>query len=327
MFPLSKIVLYGDIEVKQSWLQSANIHFFKHSPNLQFHSVFRFGQFEETFRKGYWKLTLERLISINAYHSVFPSERILHVESDVIIFPNFPLHELETITKLAWPMFSRSADIASLIYSPNGQQSFKLAELLISEVKNRSASDMELLHNVRAILGENFQSLPILHKKLPELINEFSNINAADLQSMESGAEIFDGIFDGLAIGSWIGGFDPRNRYGASKVHTRDIIDSGVSFIDPSKTVLEFNRISQLHINSSGVIIPIYNLHIHSKNLKLFSLGWERELVRLLKINNRKQKIIAFQPKLLLSLVIESLQNQTFKDFLLNIPLIKKFHA
>ncbi len=327
MFPLSKIVLYGDLPVKESWLRSANIDFFKHSPNLQFDSVFRFGQFEEKFRKGYWKLTLERLISINTYHSVFSTERILHVESDVIIFPNFPLSKLEGLRKLAWPMFSMNSDIGSLIYSPNSQQSRKLAELLISEVKKCSASDMELLFRVRTILGENFQSLPISHKKLPELMNKNSKIKHAELQSMKSGVDIFDGIFDGLAFGSWIGGFDPRNRFGVTKVHTRDIIDSGVSFVDPSNIFLEINSASQLHINSNGVRIPIYNLHIHSKNLKLFSSGWERELIRLLKIYNGRQKIIAFQPKVLLRLIIESFQNRTLKDFLLNIPFIKRFRT
>jgi hypothetical protein len=327
LFPLVKIVLYGEIDPSDSWMKSNKIIFVKHSPDLKFYSAFSFGNFEKTFRNGYWKTTLERLICINAYHKNYPNEKVLHVESDVILFPNFPLLELSSLKKLAWPNFSESADIGSLIYSPSGIQSKKLSELIISEIKKSSCSDMDILFKIRKRLAKDFQILPTLHSKLPELMNRNAHINNENLENKIHGKVVFEGIFDGLAFGSWIGGFDPRNRFGFTKIHTRDLIDSGISLVDPSHTFFELTPDSTLSICNSEVRIPIYNLHIHSKNVKLLSIYWELELIRLLKIENNSQRIISFKPQILLRLIASNLKNRTIKDFLLHIPIIKRFRA
>ena len=83
--------------------------------------------------------------------------------------------------------------------------------------------------------------------------------------------EKFKGIFDGAAIGQYLGGVDPRNKAGDTS-----------GFINET-CVVKYNNYNFTWIkNKDGfklpyIIIdneniPIFNLHIHSKNLSKFTI-------------------------------------------------------
>jgi hypothetical protein len=99
----------------------------------------------------------------------------------------------------------------------------------------------------------------------------YENNNIIPNSSSSVVSQKFAGIFDGAALGSWICGIDPRNKFGFTKIHSRDLIDGKVWLVDPSIGTYEFNSKSELELNVDGRKICIYNLHIHSKNLLNFS--------------------------------------------------------
>jgi hypothetical protein len=72
-------------------------------------------------------------------------------------------------------------------------------------------------------------------------------------------------VFDGAAIGQFIGGIDPQNQMGnlVGFVNETTVFDS-------SKADYEFAS-GKPYMVLNGIKIPIFNLHIHCKNLKRFS--------------------------------------------------------
>jgi hypothetical protein len=86
----------------------------------------------------------------------------------------------------------------------------------------------------------------------------------------------FKGIFDAAAIGQYLGGIDPRNGknfQGFKREH---------SYLDLDNCQFEWNedhlgkKIPVMIID--GDKIPIYNLHVHCKNLRAFRSDLETRI-------------------------------------------------
>ena len=75
----------------------------------------------------------------------------------------------------------------------------------------------------------------------------------------------YNAIFDGAAIGQYLGGIDPRNT---SSKNTVGFINE-TCIIDYSKYKFEWCK-NKPYIIIKDIKYEIINLHIHSKNLKLF---------------------------------------------------------
>ena len=81
---------------------------------------------------------------------------------------------------------------------------------------------------------------------------------------------MFNSIFDGAAIGQYLGGVDPRN-----------IRKDTVGFVNTT-CVIKYNKYefkwikkgeySFPHIEINNKLIPINNIHFHCKNLKKFRM-------------------------------------------------------
>ena len=86
---------------------------------------------------------------------------------------------------------------------------------------------------------------------------------------MGIGIDEFNGYFDGADIGIFLYGIDPRNERG-KKVMRRTIAGN---FLNVREIKFKWsesrnfpNVISEFH----GLELPLYSIHIHSKNLVLF---------------------------------------------------------
>ena len=77
------------------------LHVYETKPDIQV--VLEKLEHDERFRGGFWRFSLERLFALELVHEKFPNTPILHIESDVIIFPNTPLDEIarNTLNALA----------------------------------------------------------------------------------------------------------------------------------------------------------------------------------------------------------------------------------
>lgn len=320
LFKNTKIALVGDKSPNQSWLQENNIYFKKHEINTLFDKEFSFGEFEEQFRSGYWRFTLERLLSIEEYHYDFPDEKLIHLESDVIIFPNFPFEDIDSMSKVTWMSHSLAADIATLVFSPNWEASKVFSKHLIKEYSINGGSDMDVLLRVRK-KNREYAIFPTINKETLELAN---SLNKNSYESEGYKLQQLPGIFDAAGIGMWIAGYDPRNKFGFTIIHTRELIDGGILFVDPSKMKFYLSYEGNLFVNAKGMNIPIYNLHVHSKDKDLLSIKWKKRLNYLIDQDNSKAKIIRFSPSIFFRLLISNIKNKSFINFVLQVPIIRK---
>jgi len=124
---------------------------------------------------------------------------------------------------------------------------------------NFNINDMENFAYIKQKTGliENF---PIFKKEYA--------VNKEEL-FVSYNSEKFPFIFDAAAIGQYLGGVDPRNMPGDTS-----------GFVNET-CVIKYNKykfafkdfddgIKKPYIIINNDIIPIFNLHIHSKNLKKF---------------------------------------------------------
>jgi len=323
LFPEKKVVLVTDRNELNEWANENEVEIAHYVQNQSFNQLFTFGNFDEKFRGGYWRLTLERIIAINSYHENFPASKLLHIESDVIILPNFPFETISHLTKVHWLKYGPRADIAALMYFPSGTATKKFNYHLLEQFQKFPGSDMQILFGLRESLPEFYLTLPIVKRELALTLNrEIPDLSIEKIKTLDSD---LGGVFDAFGIGVWLFGFDPRNRYGFTKVHTREVIDSGDIYIDASKLDFIFNEDGELYANTSeNELIPIYNLHVHSKNMRLLSPSWIPEMTKFIELNNTESKIVSFQPKVLLQIIWQTIRSRNLLNLLLQLPTIKR---
>lgn len=220
---------------------------------------------DQGFWDGYWQHTFERLFALGAWQAS-NQERFIHVESDVILFPHFPFAAFDRMSLPAWPTVSATMDVASIVFSPNFDS---YREVLVGlrqfALSNPKCTDMSALSQFAMANPSKFTRLPA-H---PDAVSEDPEAQH-DFNSQEGQ---FPGIFDGLTLGHWFSGRDPRNSWG---VRSRYIVplDSPLMFDDfwftsDGKGNLFATRVSGEKIGSSKPV-PIYCLHVHSKALGYF---------------------------------------------------------
>lgn len=242
------------------------------------------------FRQGFWQLTINRLYVLGEIHEKIFSP-LIHIESDVLIMTDFPWEAFDSMEKLSWMKVSTDHDIAAILHMPSGY----LTKRLIAEIKKTikecpEKTDMTALSEVSKRLPNDFQYLP----SCPTQWSRFEVLrNAGD--KTELGNPPFGGYFDPAALGIWHLGQDPRNHFGRSRIH----VDPSTHDIDPSKVTLNINEKGGVSDQFGN---RVFNLHVHSKNNKLFKDKSTEYLNKLLLSSLRsKPKSRFFIKKFLLS--------------------------
>jgi hypothetical protein len=217
-------------------------------------------------------------------------ENIIHLENDVLVYDNCE----KLITKvdnnfMYIPFDSFNRNIASIMYIPNVCVFKK-----ILDIYSPYETDMTNFVKIQKETG--------LIKQFPIFCDEYSS--DSEIAFVSNGFNNFEYIFDGAAIGQFIGGIDPRNNpnfysVGLSPINNEDYQIGFVSsecvikydkygifwrdidgFTKLPVTVLnigpQMGTDSNLHqykkpfINVGDKEIPIFNLHIHSKKLEQY---------------------------------------------------------
>ncbi len=209
---------------------------------------------DHKFWDGYWQHTFKRLFAIGAYQKSAPHERILHLESDVILFKSFPIGEFSKINHLAWPQVSKSYSVASIVYSPSfANYLFLMKELVKFAMTDPLTNDMQALSNFASSHPDKYFSLP-------------TKLDCSEAESqLQPGIETlnpFSGVFDGLTLGYWFTGRDSRDAWG---VRSRYLVPLN-SPLDYSLSKFQVDSECNLYMDST----PVYCLHVHSKNLGYF---------------------------------------------------------
>jgi hypothetical protein len=174
-------------------------------------------------------------------------KNVIHLENDVLLYSNLNYNFQEKIYII---MDTNNRCIPGIIYIPNYNLLNKLIEnydFTINDMFNLA----KFYNNNREIVN----TFPIIDNSITNCIY---NENFQE----------FNSIFDGAAIGQYLGGVDPRNIPG----DTRGFINAECEIKYDKYTFLwiknKNNYIPYIKINNR--LILINNLHIHSKKLENF---------------------------------------------------------
>jgi hypothetical protein len=226
---------------------------------------FRFyenSKLDKRFREGFWTLTSLRFFYIYEFMRVYNISNVIHLENDVLIY-----YHCDTIierfdkTYVYLPFDTYSRNIASIMFIPSASV-FKS----VLDHYDFNTNDMENFSNIMKVTG--------LIRNLPIFIGNDLFVNSYSTSSDEysfvtSNFERFGGfIFDAAAIGQYLGGVDPRNISGDSTGFVNETCI--IKYNTYSFVWKLIDDIKRPFIIIDGNKIPIFNLHIHSKNLLRF---------------------------------------------------------
>lgn len=261
---------------------------------------------DSSFREGYWFLTFERILALKRIHQdMGKNVSLLHIESDVILFPDFPF-DSELGQRVKWCSNDQYRDVGSIIYSPSYTETSWLCDMLLEEVQEDSkVTDMSALKRVR--------------EKFPERVELFTDIFSPGPQ------RISKGIFDGAALGQWLCGTDPRTTYGLTVLHENSEFSP-----DNSKTLKQSldgrlilrNENKSLVISKDSEICPIFSLHIHSKEMDLFGVDNFKALRKYIDYSENKSLLVTkIDLRCLFTLLRENMKKRSLLNFVRHLVL------
>lgn len=196
------------------------------------------------FRDGFWKLTSLRFFYMYNYCRVNRLRDIFHIEYDNLIYVDFTAMLPAFQTRPMWCIQDAPQRcIASFMYFRGYDPLFDFLLSLMS-AGARGENDMTALMNHVAANPE-VGLLPIINHP-----------NNGDRRYSEN-LSLFGALFDGAAVGQYVGGVDPRNAPG----DTRGFINETTVF-KCSEECLSWVS-GRPYLNG----LPLVNLHIHSKEL------------------------------------------------------------
>jgi hypothetical protein len=220
-----------------------------------------------SFRNGFWISTTSRFFYIQALMELFQISDLFHIENDIMMYEKFAvifnsIKECNSNFDSAIWMVQDSHDrvVPSILFFPNTP----LIQNLTNFITHNHLNSHVFLNDMN-ILGQ-FQ---------PKLSLPFDNTSTQL-------------IFDGAAIGQYLGGIDLRNMPTASQLKPQDFfqnktigfINETSSFKPNTCSFSNANIGTNEHYHSLKMIICqqnnkvinlVANIHIHSKQLYQFS--------------------------------------------------------
>tara|TARA_B100000886_G_C20415640_1_gene489160 strand:+ start:1136 stop:2041 length:906 start_codon:yes stop_codon:yes gene_type:complete len=248
--------LFNNYESVKDSIQIVNAN------DLDLHYFDKNNKQNEKFRNGFWPLTSRRLFCVYEYMKKYDKKNCFHLENDVLIYTNLTkLAETLKKDKLYITMDAPGRCIAGIMFIP---RCFNLGPLIENYMFNKN--DMLNLVHFYIKYPTMCETFPIIKTNI--------HYNPAP-NTFTKNEILFEGIFDAAAMGQYLGGVDPRNKRG----DTRGFVNE-TCVVDYSKYKFAWIRKGELyvpHIKIKDSFIPVYNLHIHCKNLKNFMADEPKE--------------------------------------------------
>lgn len=231
------------------------------------------------FRDGFWISTTARFFYIQALMETFCLTDVFHVENDVMLYDTCETlykavceyHTIDRLDKICMVQDSETRVVPSLLFFPDTTQIGQLTQYITNTV-----TDATNFQNDMDILG----SFPdkILLPFFPERDRERKSPNTKF-------------IFDGAAIGQYLGGVDYKNLPNPDDL-LNQFDNQSVGFVnetclmkpdqyDYHKSQVVFDHldvpIGVYTLQDSTDLYKLSNLHIHSKQLYQFSSVFDLE--------------------------------------------------
>ena len=206
---------------------------------------------DKNYRGGFWHLCSLRLFYLYSYIQSKNITNCLHIENDVMLYKNLNNYEFNT-DKVATVFDCYNRVIPSIIYIPTPDH-FKI----VIEKYQSSLNDMQNL----AKFDEN------IIERLP-IYTELKTNN--ETYMVTKNFSKYNIIFDAAAIGQYLAGVDSRNMSGDTRgfINETCVVKYNINKFFWIKD--ELTLLYSPYISIDNTYIPIFNLHIHSKNLKDF---------------------------------------------------------
>jgi hypothetical protein len=204
---------------------------------------------DKQFRNGFWHLCSLRFFYLYSYIKKNNIINCIHLENDVLTYIDFNnFFELIKNNNVYVTFDCENRVIPGIIFIPNAEK-FKP----IIDNYNYNINDMENLAKFDETIISPFPIFPIIDLNINKLNKNFKDFNS---------------IFDGAAIGQYLGGVDKRNQIG----DTRGFINETclIKYDKYNFFWIRKNNLFIPHIVINNFLFPINNLHIHNKELEKF---------------------------------------------------------
>ena len=276
-----------------------------YSPDDNFWNVDAKFSHLKDFRGNFWANTLTRFLALDFYMNEM-REEFIHVESDVILAEDFPFEKISALQKpIAFPVVNQYLGIASVLYLRDQNASNELIRAITTEVESKSfTTDMLVLRSLYDNHPENVQALPTG----PDALDFFNgDQNDETVINIIKSLKLVGGIVDGLDIGYFLFGEDPRNHRG--KRILRSLLPE--YYLNPKFLKFSYSDSRRfINVITPGGEIPIYSLHIHSKDLRLFDLIQGQRVMKLAVKNSIGPTAFDFLPRVFLTSILISLKRR-----------------
>jgi hypothetical protein len=284
-FPQANVWLITDSQRTKENIEKLGIKTWLFTDSDVYWSEINHGMnFPSEFRNGFWFLTLKRFKALEMFMQLRTGP-VLHVEADVFLLPNFPIMEILRIEKdMAFPIVGSGYAIASTLFLRNFETVKKFNIFVEEQTKiNENAIDMTLLYDYQKRFPDRVEILP----------------------SGPSSDSSMSGYFDGAAFGTYLIGQDPRNyrartlKYSPIEWHVDKVQNFEYRIIDEA-----------LYVRCGQTESPLYSLHLHTKNPKLFEHHYllKRLRVAITQHANGVRKVLA--PRVLWPVLIAALHRR-----------------
>ena len=216
---------------------------------------------QDSFRNFFWKHSIERFYYLNDFLNKSNLTNVFHIENDVLLF-----QDLEKILKeIKFYNFACIRDsinrvIGSLIFIKNKKVSKRIVKISNNYLNE---NDMKILN--------------YLDKKISNTINLPLGENLDFIQKSKNFKKIkkIPFIFDAAAIGQFIDGPHRKKLLTRIFFNIKKFFMINEGFINTETNLKIYNwkikwKNKKPYKQENEKLIPIVNLHIHSKNLKKF---------------------------------------------------------
>jgi hypothetical protein len=224
-------------------------------------------------QKEFWRYTTERFFYLEEFIRQYKLRDVFHMENDIMIYFDataaLPLFQTHYSGMIAACFDNDNRCIPSFLYISHLTPIEKLAEFIAQKARHR-LNDMELLSQFKnAFRGTYADHLPIVMPSYDRPLRNASGQVAQTPSHYTNHFDAFQSIFDAAAWGQYLGGIDPLHK------NSKPGFINESCLFNPSYIQFEWRKDEEgrqvPYVTYKGQTCRLNNLHIHCKNLAIFS--------------------------------------------------------
>lgn len=300
-FPHAEVWLACDSlrAARQARRAGALVWMYRAEPELKARLLGGIG-LDPAFRHGFWLNTMLRLWAVAAFAEQHGDAPLIHLEADVWLAPDAPLERWRSLEcDLAYPLASAEAGAASVLLVREPRALVALLSGIEEAVDGSAVTDMMLLG--QAQLRPGVRILPTA----PDAQHCFhAGVDAALRERMSVGLPETGGIIDAATWGQYFLGLDPKNARGRRAL----FVDLPEHAVDCRGVRLLVGARGCIRIDGEFGSVPIYALHVHSKDARVFRDA--ESLLRMRAAQLQDGRLVEFDSRAFISAATEALRRR-----------------